>query len=117
MQTHLSPAMVAKAKGPIVFLDYDKDEIDFAYDQHRGLPIEKLSRQRRPHTQLACRDSRSVGGGGRCLCHGLQSVSEAAATPARRTSPKGNPELKSLRSVLRAMGMQLTVRPRRKRVA
>ena len=35
----------------------------------------------------------------------------------RTLSPKGNPELKSLRSVLRAMGMQLTVRPLRKRVA
>jgi len=32
-------------------------------------------------------------------------------------SPKGNPELKSLRALLRAMGMQLTVRPLRKRVA
>ncbi len=32
-------------------------------------------------------------------------------------SSKGNPELKSLRAVLRAMGMQLTVQPLRKRVA
>jgi probable addiction module antidote protein len=35
----------------------------------------------------------------------------------RTLSPKGNPELKSLRALLRAMGMQLTVRPIRKRVA
>ena len=35
----------------------------------------------------------------------------------RTLSPKGNPELKSLRAVLRAMGMQLTVRPLSKRVA
>lgn len=35
----------------------------------------------------------------------------------RTLSPKGNPELKSLRALLRAMGMQLTVRPLRKRVA
>ena len=35
----------------------------------------------------------------------------------RTLSPKGNPELKSLRAVLKAMGMQLTVRPLRKRVA
>jgi arylformamidase len=33
MQTHLPPGVPAKAKGPLVFLDYDKDEIDFAYDQ------------------------------------------------------------------------------------
>jgi probable addiction module antidote protein len=29
----------------------------------------------------------------------------------RTLSPKGNPELKSLRAILAAMGMQLTVRP------
>src|ERR1044072_4664782 len=40
-----------------------------------------------------------------------------ANTLYRTLSPKGNPELKSLRAVLRAMGMQLTVRPLRKRVA
>ncbi len=36
----------------------------------------------------------------------------------RTLSPQGNPELKSLRALLNAMGMQLTVRPmERKRVA
>jgi probable addiction module antidote protein len=40
-----------------------------------------------------------------------------ANTLYRTLSPKGNPELRSLRAVLRAMGMQLTVRPLRKRVA
>ena len=35
----------------------------------------------------------------------------------RTLSPRGNPELKSLRGLLRAMGMQLAVRPLRKRVA
>jgi hypothetical protein len=33
MQTHLPPGVTPKPKGPLVFLDYDKDEIDFAYDQ------------------------------------------------------------------------------------
>jgi hypothetical protein len=33
MQTHLPPNVAPKPKGPLVFLDYDKDEIDFAYDQ------------------------------------------------------------------------------------
>ena len=33
MQTHLPPGVTAKPKGPLVFLDYDKDEIDLAYDQ------------------------------------------------------------------------------------
>jgi DNA-binding phage protein len=35
----------------------------------------------------------------------------------RTLSEKGNPELKSLRALLGAMGMQLTVRPLRKHVA
>ena len=40
-----------------------------------------------------------------------------ANTLYRTLSPKGNPELKSLRAVLKAMGMQLTVRPMGKHVA
>ncbi|MDP6559759.1 MAG: addiction module antidote protein [Candidatus Binatia bacterium] len=35
----------------------------------------------------------------------------------RTLSPEDNPELKSLKALLRAMGMQLSVRPLRKRVA
>jgi probable addiction module antidote protein len=50
---------------------------------------------------------------------GVRKLAEEAKLNAntlyRTLSPKGNPELKSLRSVLRAMGMQLTVRPIRKR--
>ncbi|MEX0803773.1 MAG: addiction module antidote protein [Candidatus Binatia bacterium] len=52
---------------------------------------------------------------------GVQKLAEKARLNAntlyRTLSPKGNPELKSLRAVLRAMGMQLTVRPLGKRVA
>ena len=52
---------------------------------------------------------------------GLPKLAEEAHLNAntlyRTLSPKGNPELKSLRALLRAMGMQLTVRPLRKRVA
>ena len=33
MQTHLPPGVAPKPKGPLVFLDYDKQEIDIAYDQ------------------------------------------------------------------------------------
>jgi hypothetical protein len=33
MQNYLPPGKMPKPKGPLVFLDYDKDEIDFAYDQ------------------------------------------------------------------------------------
>jgi len=38
MQTHLPPGVAAKPKGPLVFLDYDKEEIDFAYDQAPWAP-------------------------------------------------------------------------------
>jgi arylformamidase len=38
MQNYLPPGKVAKPKGPLVFLDYDKDEIDFAYDQAPWAP-------------------------------------------------------------------------------
>jgi arylformamidase len=38
MQTHLPPRVVAKPKGPLVFLDYDKEEIDLAYDQAPWAP-------------------------------------------------------------------------------
>ena len=52
---------------------------------------------------------------------GVSSLAEKAELNVnslyRTLSPKGNPELKSLRALLRAMGMQLTVRPLRKRVA
>jgi len=52
---------------------------------------------------------------------GVQKLADQAKLNAntlyRTLSPKGNPELKSLKAVLRAMGMQLTVRPLRKRVA
>jgi arylformamidase len=32
-QTYLPPGMAAGPKGPLVFLDYDKQELDWAYDQ------------------------------------------------------------------------------------
>ena len=49
----------------------------------------------------------------------LAAKAELNATTLYRTlSPKGNPELKSLSAILRAMGMQLAVRPlERKRAA
>jgi arylformamidase len=38
MQTHLPPGVTPKPKGPVVFLDYDKEEIDYAYDQAPWAP-------------------------------------------------------------------------------
>lgn len=52
---------------------------------------------------------------------GVQKLAEDAELNAntlyRTLSSQGNPELKSLRAVLRAMGVQITVRPLRKQVA
>ena len=52
---------------------------------------------------------------------GAQKLARSARLNAnalyRTLSSKGNPELKSLPAVLRAMGMQLTVRPLAKNVA
>ena len=38
MQTFLPPGVAPKTKGPVVFLDYDKDEIDYSYDQAPWAP-------------------------------------------------------------------------------
>jgi arylformamidase len=38
LQTHMPPGTAPKAKGPLVFLDYDKDEIDAAYTQSLWAP-------------------------------------------------------------------------------
>jgi len=38
MQNFVPPGMVPKPKGPRVFMDYDKDEIDWAYDQAPWAP-------------------------------------------------------------------------------
>lgn len=38
MQTHMPPGVTPKPKGPLVYLDYDQDELDAAYDQARWAP-------------------------------------------------------------------------------
>lgn len=38
MQTHMPPGVTPQPRGPLVFLDYDKDEIDAAYDQGPWAP-------------------------------------------------------------------------------
>ena len=52
MQTYLPPGIAAKPKGPLVFLDYDKDEIDYAYDQAPWAPnrgeVSNATRRRAP---------------------------------------------------------------------
>jgi hypothetical protein len=40
IQTHLPPRLAAKPKGSVVFLDYDQEEIDLAYDQAPWVPNE-----------------------------------------------------------------------------
>jgi arylformamidase len=38
MQTHLPPGVAPKPKGPVVFLDYDQEELNAAYDQAPWAP-------------------------------------------------------------------------------
>jgi arylformamidase len=38
MQTHMPPGVPARPKGPLVFLDYDQQELDAAYDQAPWAP-------------------------------------------------------------------------------
>ena len=45
LQTHMPPGVAPKAKGPIVFLDYDKDEIDAAYDQSLWANVAEVARR------------------------------------------------------------------------
>ena len=40
-QTHMPLGMASRAKGPLVFLDYDQDEIDAAYTQASGRLIKQ----------------------------------------------------------------------------
>ena len=38
MQTHMPPGVAPRARGPLVFLDYDQQELDAAYDQTPWAP-------------------------------------------------------------------------------
>lgn len=46
LQTHMPPGREAGPKGPLVFLDYDKDEIDASYDQALWAPNQAHVSQR-----------------------------------------------------------------------
>jgi len=63
---------------------------------------------------IALRRMSNAFGGVQKLAHRTKLNAKALY---RTLSPKGNPELKSLRALLKAMGMQLAVRPLRKSVA
>src|SRR5690349_11843162 len=53
MQTHLPPGVAPKPKGPLVFLDYDKEEIDLAYDQAPWAPNAAAIAQRNEQKSAA----------------------------------------------------------------
>jgi arylformamidase len=46
LQTHRAPGVVPKAKGPLVFLDYDQEELDDAYTQSLWAPNQAELRKR-----------------------------------------------------------------------
>lgn len=53
MQTHLPPGVEPKAKGPLVFLDYDQEELDIAYDQTPWAPNRQAVSRRRAQKDAA----------------------------------------------------------------
>lgn len=67
MQKYLPPGVAPKAKGPIVFLDYDKDEIDYSYDQAPWAPnqaeIAKRNDQKSAATRARLGEPRRVAYG------------------------------------------------------
>lgn len=54
MQTHLPPGRTPKPRGPLVFLDYDQEELDAAYDQAPWAPNQaELARRNRQKSEAA----------------------------------------------------------------
>jgi arylformamidase len=53
MQKHLPRGVAPKPKGPLVFLDYDKEEIDLAYDQAPWAPNAEAIAQRNEQKSAA----------------------------------------------------------------
>src|SRR5688572_33416417 len=54
MQTHMPPGAIAKARGPVVFLDYDKEELDASYNQGPWSP--NAAEIRRQIGRASCRE-------------------------------------------------------------
>src|SRR5438067_3211100 len=67
LQKYLPPGVAPKPKGPIVFLDYDKAEIDYAYDQAPWAPnqaeIAKRNDQKSDATRARLGEPRRVAYG------------------------------------------------------
>ena len=54
MQTYLPPGVTPKPKGPLVYLDYDKEELDYAYDQSPWAPnVEEVFKREAQKNALA----------------------------------------------------------------
>lgn len=55
MQTHMPPGVAPKPKGPVVFLDYDQEELDAAYDQAPWAPNQVQIARRNEQKNAATR--------------------------------------------------------------
>ena len=87
MQTHLPPGVAPKPKGPIVFLDYDQEELDAAYEQApwaRNRPeIDRRNDQK-------SREAVARLGPPRRLAYGPTEIEKLDLYPARRPNAPMN---------------------------
>ena len=81
IQTHAPPGVVPKRKGPLVFLDYDQEELDAAYDQAPWAPNSAaLGRRNSQKSQVAI----ARLGQARRLSYGPTEVEKLDLYPTRR---------------------------------
>jgi arylformamidase len=82
MQTHMPPGVAPKPKGPIVFLDYDQEELDAAYDQAPWAPNRpEIDRRNAQKSRAAL----ARLGEPRRLAYGPTEIEKLELYPARRS--------------------------------
>ena len=87
MQTHMPPGVVPKARGPLVFLDYDKEELDAAYDQAPWAPNQQEIGRRNAQKNAA---ARARLGPPRRLAYGPTEIEKLDLYPAKQPNAPVN---------------------------
>jgi len=87
MQTHLPPGVVPKRKGRLVFLDYDQDELDAAYNQAPWAPNQGAIARRNAQKSAA---ARARLGPPRRLAYGPTDIEKLDLYLARRPNAPMN---------------------------
>jgi len=82
MQTILPPGVAPKVKGPLVFRNYDKEELDLAYEQSPWAPNQEDVRQRKVQNGAA---ARARLGDPRRIAYGPTEIEKFDLYSARQT--------------------------------